>query len=170
MIINMDIQALSKVYKVTKLEEADIPAVYELCLGNPQYYKHCPPAVSVESIHADMQALPPGKALKDKYYIGFRSGEKLIAVMDLVWEYPDEKTAYIGFFMVDAKMQSKGIGSGIIEEVCRYLASRFSYVRLGYVKRNMQSEHFWIKNGFLPTGKISKTTDYDVVMMQRRLG
>lgn len=170
MVIEMDIQALSKVYKVTKLEEADIPAVYELCQGNPLYYKHCPPAVSMESIRKDMNALPDNKTPADKYYVGFWKENELIAVMDLITEYPDRETAFIGFFMVDAKFQGNGIGSEIIEEACGCLQKRFSNIRLGYVKGNMQSEHFWTKNGFLPTGKISKTTDYDVVVMLRKLG
>ncbi len=165
----MNIQGLSKVYKVSIIKESDVSAVYELCLGNPQYYEYCPPAVSMESIRADMQALPPGKTEKDKYYIGFWSGEKLVAVMDLILEYPDKKTAFIGFFMMDAAMQYKGIGSDIIEGVCRYLTKKFSYVRLGYVKGNMQSEHFWIKNKFKPTGTVTQTKDYEVVVMQRAL-
>ena len=165
----MNIQALSKVYKVSIIKESDVPAVYELCLGNPQYYEYCPPAVSMESIRADMQALPPGKTEKDKYYMGFWSGEKLVAVMDLILQYPDKKTAFIGFFMMDTSMQGKGIGSDIIEGVCRYLAKKFSYVRLGYVKGNMQSEHFWIKNKFNPTGIVTQTKDYEIFVMQRAL-
>lgn len=165
----MNIQALSKEYKVSIIKESDVPTVYELCLGNPQYYEYCPPAVSKESIRADMQALPPGKTEKDKYNIGFWSGEKLVAVMDLILEYPDKKTAFIGFFMMNASMQGKEVGSGIIEDACRYLAKEFSYVRLGYVKGNMQSEHFWIKNKFKPTGTVTQTKDYEVVVMQRTL-
>ena len=165
----MNIQSLSKVYKVSIIKESDVPAVYELCLGNPQYYEYCPPAVSKESIRADMQALPPGKTEKDKYYIGFWSGEKLVAVMDLILEYPDKKTAFIGFFMMNTDMQGKEVGSGIIEDACRYLAKKFSYVRLGYVKGNMQSEHFWMKNKFKPTGTVTQTKDYEVVVMQRTL-
>ena len=31
--------------------------------------------------------------------MGYYDGEKLIAVMDLILTYPDEQTAFIGFFM-----------------------------------------------------------------------
>ena len=138
----MNIQALSKVYKVSIIKESDVPAVYELCLVNPQYYEYCPPAVSKESIRA---------------------------VMDLILKYPDKKTAFIGSFMMNASMQGKEVGSGIIEDACRYLSKKFSYVRLGYVKGNMQSEHFWMKNKFKPTGIVTQTKDYEVVVMQRTL-
>lgn len=167
--IFMDIKKLSKTYHVIKLSEQDLPAVLALCQGNPQYYRYCPPAVSTESLLADMQALPPGKTLKDKYYIGFFCGDKLAAVMDLILEYPDKKTAFIGFFMMNADMQGKGCGSAIVEDVCRYLAKKFSYIRLGYVKGNKQSEQFWIKNGFAPTGAVSQSADYEIIVMQKRL-
>lgn len=49
--------------------------------------------------------------------------------------------------------QGKGIGSTIIEESLAYLEKQgFTHVRLGYMKGNKQSRHFWIKNGFTPTG------------------
>lgn len=163
----MDIQALSATYQVAKLGTEDIPKVFALCSGNPQYYRYCPPPVSMESIREDMGALPPGKEMTDKYYLGFRDGEKLIAVMDLIIGYPDKQTAFIGFFMMEADMQKKGIGTAIISDVCSYLQQRFSGVRLGYVKDNAQSRRFWERNGFIPTGVVSKTEAYDIVIMEK---
>lgn len=165
----MEIESLSKKYRVSKLGEKDIPAILKVCEGNPQYYAYCPPAVSAESIRQDMRALPPGKELQDKYYLGFWDGEILIAVLDLILEYPNKDTAFIGFFMMNQDMQGKGVGSDIVEEICTHLKEQFLAVRLGYVKGNPQSEHFWKKNGFLPTGVISKTEAYDVVVMEKRI-
>lgn len=165
----MEMQLLSKSYQVTRLGEQDIMAVFQLCRNNPQYYQYCPPAVSPEGIKADMCALPEGKSIEDKFYLGFWDEDELAAVMDLILEYPDEKTAYIGFFMMNADMQGKGIGSKIIEEVCNCLGEQFSFVRLGYVKGNKQSEGFWIKNGFRPAGVISQTENYEIVVLQREL-
>lgn len=165
----MNIRHLSKTYQVTRLNESHVHSILALCQKNPQYYRYCPPAVSAENILADMSALPPGKTTKDKYYLGFWQKEKLIAVMDLILAYPNKETAFIGFFMMESDMQGKGIGSGIIEDACRYLAKKFSYIRLGYVKGNMQGEHFWLKNKFIPTGIITQTDDYEIVVMQRKL-
>ena len=33
--------------------------------------------------------------MNDKYYIGFFKRDKLIAVMDLIMDYPKKKTAFI---------------------------------------------------------------------------
>ncbi len=35
-----------------------------------------------------MTALPPGKAMEDKWFVGFYDGDCLIAVMDLILNYP----------------------------------------------------------------------------------
>ena len=146
-----------------------MPAAVQLCEGNPLFYQYCPPPVSEEGIRADMRALPPGKGPEDKYYLGFWSGDGLVAVMDLILRYPNEETAFIGFFMMNAAMQGKGTGTKIIEEACAYLKRAFSFVRLGYVKGNRQSEAFWLKNQFCPTGAATRTADYEIIVMQRDL-
>ena len=117
-----------------------------------------------------MNALPPNKEICDKYYVGYYKGEELIAVMDFIMAYPDEKTAFIGFFMTAASIQNTGIGSSIIDDLCRYLADiRLSSIRLGWVKGNPQAEHFWRKNNFKETGITYDTDHYTVVVAQRAL-
>ncbi|MGN0505446.1 MAG: GNAT family N-acetyltransferase [Lachnospiraceae bacterium] len=164
----MQIEALSSKYRVKKLAEAEVAEVYALCKENPLYYNYCPPFVTPDSIRADMAALPKGKTVKDKYFIGFYDGPELVAVMDLILKYPNEETAFIGFFMMNAKRQGRGIGTAIIEEVCRYLSSiGFPYMRLCYVKGNPQSEHFWLKTGFEKTGLEVEKERYTVVVMEK---
>ena len=166
---DIKIEHLSKCYTVRNLGEKDIPQILELCQKNPKYYKHCPPEVSRESIEKDMTILPPGKTLEDKYYVGFFEDINLVAVMEWIDGYPDDKTAYIGFFMMNMDFQGKGIGSKIIAEVCECLRGQFSRVRLAYVKGNEQSEHFWLKNRFEKIGVEKEIESYIVVAMERRL-
>lgn len=165
----MNPQNLSHSYAVRKLTEQDLPRLLTLCEQNPQYYRHCPPDASLSSLQEDMTALPPQKTVDDKYYIGFFDGDTLIAVMDLILQYPNEETAFIGFFMINAKNQGCGIGSQIISEVFSYLKQSFSSVRLGYVKGNKQAEQFWKKNGLDPTGVVTEEELYDIVVMERLL-
>lgn len=44
-------------------------------------------------------------SFKDKYYVGFYHKDKLVAVMDLIVKYPNDETAFIGFFMMAKKLQ-----------------------------------------------------------------
>ena len=162
------INKLSKNYIVKLLSDKDVAAVYSLCSKNTLYYDFCPPFVTPESIEADMAALPLGKGKDDKYYLGYYDKAKLIAVIDLILGYPDEETAYVGFFMTDVSVQGKGVGSAIINEMSQFICSQgYSDIQLGWVKDNPQAEHFWHKNGFIETGRTYDMDDYIVVEAQR---
>ncbi len=166
----MNISELSKKYTVRRLGEEDVPQIVALCSGNPLYYKHCPPFVTEESVREDMCALPPKKTPDDKYFVGYFSGGRLIALLDLITEYPDDETAFIGLFMTDSSAQHKGVGSAIISELCVCMGKNgFKHVRLGWVKGNPQSEGFWHKNGFAETGVVSEQELYTVIVAQREL-
>ena len=85
----------SKSYHVRMLTERDIPLVLALCEKNTQFYEHCPPFVTEESIRDDMCALPQRKMdePQDKYYLGFfDDAEQLVAVMDFIDHYPTERS------------------------------------------------------------------------------
>lgn len=166
----MNIERLSTKYQIRKLTEDDIEIIYQLEINNPLFYEYCPPFVTRESIQEDMKALPPRKTYDDKYYIGFFDQEKLVAIMDLILKYPNDKTAFIGFFMMNQDDQGKSVGTSIIDECVSYLKSvNYEYIRLGYVKGNPQSQAFWVKNGFIKTGIEDRQENYTVVIMEREL-
>ena len=165
----MEIRELSVIYEVKAAREEDIPDILRLCMGNPMYYRYCPPEVSEENIREDMVNLPPNKGREDKLYLCLWDKERLAAVMDLILKYPDEDTAFIGFFMVDKNYQGKGVGSEIVGDVLGCLKREFSKIRLGYVRGNEQSRRFWEKNGFMPTGRVVKQELYEIVMMEKIL-
>lgn len=153
-----------------RLTEEDIPLVYEVFQGNPLYFLHCPPEPTCETIRQDMAALPPQKSEEDKWYGGLFAGERLIAVLDLIQDYPKERTLFIGFFMLCKEEQGHGLGTEIISALCRESHKRgFTQIRLGYVKGNPQSQAFWQKNRFHETGIEAQTEKYTVVVMEREL-
>ena len=153
----MDPSCFSGRNDVRRLGEKDIPAVYELCRKNELYYRHWPPSGTRETIGVDMRALPPGKGPGDKYYLGFYNGGVLMAVLDLILEYPDRETAFIGFFMTEHGAQGRDLGTEIIEELCCALRNMgFAALRQGWVLGNPQAEHIWHKtdSGNLSDGEL----------------
>ena len=165
-----NIENISKEYQARVLNEKDISIVYNLCRKNKLYYEFCPPFVTIESIEADMAALPPGKSKEDKFYLGYFDNDNLTAVMDLILGYPDEETAYVGFFMTDVSVQGKGVGSAIISELSGFVCKQgFSNIQLGWVLGNPQAEHFWHKNGFFETGKMYEMDDFTVVEARKNI-
>ena len=144
-----DFAKLSRSYALRRMRDVDADAILNLCLQNTQYYEYCGKQPSKELILNDLHITPPGIEEAGKYYLGFYEGENLAAVMDLILAYPDGKTCFIGFFMLDRQRQGRQVGSGIIQEACRYLKEAgFTAVQLGIDKGNPQSTHFWKKNGF----------------------
>lgn len=166
----MEFSQISKQYTVRKLTADDAEQVCALEAGNPLYFEFCPPEATLDSVLEDMEALPPGMTYDDKFYIGFFQKEQLIAVMDLILHYPDADTAFIGFFMVDQASQGKEIGSSIIDDALLFLKEeKFTRVRLGVMKGNEQSRHFWLKNEFLPTGEEAGHGLGVVAVMQKQI-
>lgn len=160
----------SKAYSVRLLDEKDIPMISALCRGNTQFYSYCGQPFSEETIRSDLHITPPGKGAEDKYYAGFFRGEQLCAVLDLIDGYPDDTTAFIGFFMLNKEIQGKGRGTAMITELCAYLKRMgFERVQLGIDKDNPQSTHFWKKNGFLFVREIVRA-DGTIILAQRTLG
>ncbi len=98
------IETLSKTCRAKRLSEADLPAAYALCAGNPLYYFHMHSAPSVESLREDLTALPPGKSPQDKYFLGLYGSGGLLAILDLIDGYPGPDAAFIGFFMVERRV------------------------------------------------------------------
>ena len=167
----MNIQHLTNQYAVRNLIPADGKMVYEALKNHTIFYKYHPPMVTMKSILEDMAALPPNKSYEDKHYIGFFSGDTLVAVMDLIEHYPQYGTALIGFFAMNSNFQGKGIGTAIITDSIAYLAQiGYEKIRLGIDKGNPQSKSFWTKNGFAFTGEEVLNEVSSVFVMERTLG
>lgn len=150
----MEEKQLSGKYSVRRLTQIDTDCILTLCVKNELFYQYHPPLADRESILEDMTALPPGKTEGDKFYVGFYREDKLVAVLDLILDYPQTHTAYIGFFMMDVSCQGQGIGSCIIEDIAVCLNKEgFEKIRLAVDEGNPQSECFWQKNLFVKTGE-----------------
>ncbi|AUI72620.1 GNAT family N-acetyltransferase [Companilactobacillus alimentarius] len=157
----MDIQKLSSKYTVRPLVTSDTEIILKLNQSNPLYFKYCPPAISRPMIRHDMTVVPPHTSKDDKYYLGFFDGDKLVAMLDLVLNYPEKENVWIGLFMVDAKYSGKGIGTDIMNEIFTALSAEgFKEIGLAYAKGNPQSEHFLAKIGFFKTGVEEEEKNY----------
>ena len=83
----LNYQKISTSFLVRRLDESDADSVLALCAENEQFYRYCPQEATREQVLEDMTVTPPGKAAKDKYFLGFFEGNILIAVMDLIDGY-----------------------------------------------------------------------------------
>ena len=168
----MQIETLTPHYMVRKLQpvDADIKKIYALASQNTLFYQYHPPFVTRKSILDDMSALPPGKTVADKFYVGFFDGTVLAAVVDFILAYPDEATGYIGFFMVDKSRQGQGIGSCIVADIENAMRKNgMRHSRLAVDKGNPQSYSFWTKNGYTVCGPEIPNDFSAYIPMQKEL-
>ena len=157
-------------YETRILNEEDADDVLAIMQGNPRFYEYTTVTADKESVLEDMKALPEGKTAEDKYYFGFFDQGKLFAVMDLIDGYPDEDTAFIGFFMMDAIRQGRGTGRKLVKGVLDHLREAgFSRVRLCINKGNPQSSHFWHRIGFKDIRE-AKRGEETVIIADYQLG
>ncbi len=168
----MQIENLSSHYAARRLQAADtdIEQIYALASQNTLFYQYHPPFVTRKSILDDMSALPPGKTVVDKFYVGFFDGTVLAAVVDFILTYPDETTGYIGFFMVDKSRQGQGIGSRIVADIENTMRNNgILYSRLAVDQGNPQSYSFWTKNGYTVCGPAIPNDFSAYIPMQKEL-
>ena len=160
----------SQKYAVRPLTAGDVDKILALCAENEQFYRYHPPLATRESVLEDMTALPPGTGAENKHYLGFFDGEALIAVLDLIEHYPQQNTAYIGFFMTKKERQGCGLGTSLIGKLLDELRKeKFCRVRLAIDRGNPQSKAFWEKNGFALTGEEFPHDDSAYLPMEREL-
>ena len=91
--------------------------------------------------------------------------------MDLIADYPERAMAYIGLFMMEASVQQAGIGTRIVEDLCRHLAEEgIRTVRLCWVKGQPAGRAFLEKkNQFVPIRETQSMSGQTVVLAERRL-
>ena len=166
----LPIGEITRRYEARPFTEAEIPALLELCRGNPLYYAHMGEQPSIEALRADLTALPPGRTIRDKYFFGLYRDGKLAAAMDLIDGHRAPGEAYLGWFILKAELQGRGEGTRILQETLAFLRARgVRVLRLARVKGNPQSKRFWEKNGFRPNGRVVEREGYAVVEMERML-
>ena len=168
--IRLPIDVLCGEYEVRELSVSDVPEMLRLAQGNPLYYQHTGVKPDAQNLAETLAALPPRTTPADKHFFGWFDGGRLAAMMDLIWHYPQDDTAFIGWFMVDSKSQGRGVGRRLAGDVlCLLRDEGVREVRLGRIEGNPQSERFWHVCGFCENGLAYDADGYRVIVMQKEL-
>lgn len=165
----LNIEMLSTQYRVKRIREEDISAVYKLAKSNSRYYEYMQMVPTRESLTEVITTLPDGTAPGDKHFVGFyNEDDVLVAVLDLITGYPESDDAFIGWLMVDGEMQGRGIGSGIFADVRAAMkAAGYDFMALAVIKENEEALKFWKEQGFKIDKETVSSDGYDVYMMSR---
>mgnify|MGYP001625433427 CR=1 FL=1 len=138
------------------LEEGDLPQVLTLYQRNTFYNSvalEAPP--TLKSCQEDLAALPPGRELRHKLFLGLFQGAVLAAVLDLVEGYPDEGSLYIGLLELAVEFHRQGLGTRLVRALKTAAGEAgFSALRLGCYDRNTPGMAFWNAMGFEKEGAV----------------
>ncbi len=164
-----DPSILSTQYRVKTIDEDDIQDVYNLCKENRRYYRYLHERPSKQNLTEVITKLPDGTGMEDKHFVGFYDTEgHLVALLDLITGYKEPDDAFVGWFIVDAKMQGQGIGSQLFADIRAALSGLgYDKLRLGCIEGNVEAERFWQNMGFSFNGASTQEEKYVIRYMER---
>lgn len=166
--LKLDIKAFSSEYDVRKLTENDITDVYKLCKANKHFYRYLGRVATKESLTEVISNVSSGE--DGKIFVGFYDKDRLIAIVDLIVGYPENDSAFIGWYVVEGELQRKGIGSQIFADIRATLkAIGINSISLGCVKENEIAMAFWQGLGFELTQDEKQVGKHTVVTYKRAI-
>ena len=157
-------------YTVKKLSVEDAQEILPLYLGNIKFANYTNETFTLQNAIDDLQSLPEGKTANDKVFFGYYAEKTLVAIADIILRYPNDCTAFIGLFMIEASLQGQGIGRKLYEWTERWIANQhFTHIRLGVIAENVEGKSFWSKMGFVPTGVVTKWNDLKILVFEKKI-
>jgi ribosomal protein S18 acetylase RimI-like enzyme len=131
---------------------------------------------TIDDCRVDMEALPPGFAQSQKYYLNVYDKKTggAIAVVDLLCGYPDDNSVWLGLLLVHGAYKRQRIGSAVVDVIVNAAKQRgFASLQLGVVAGNETALSFWNSNGFNEIrnakSKRQDNIEMDVIVMERRI-
>lgn len=164
-----------KNYAIRKLVSADVKKLQQLCERCHDYYEICEGRIPNGNDGIDiLQELPPNKNIKDKYVLGVFAGEEnLVAVIDLIKDYPEAGEWIIGLMMIEPGERGKGLGRRLHEFLVeKILTEGHRKLRIGVVEDNKKGFAFWKSLGYYEVKRVTLTfgkVDKPVIVMNFHL-
>ncbi|AMC93619.1 hypothetical protein AOC36_06350 [Erysipelothrix larvae] len=104
--------------------------------------------------------LPKGKKAEDKYVFGVYREHDLIAIIDLIKDYPTQDTWMLGLLMIHPDDRKQGLGHACSQSVERYVKDLGgTSIKIGVVQNNTIAKAFWEKAGY----RVEGTFTYDTI-------
>lgn len=128
---------------------AALQALLERCADYMTLEDGAPPGPSAA---ADLiEALPPDRTHEDKHLLALApaAGEPLVAVIDVVRDFPGERDWFVGLVLIDPAARGRGLGAAVmadLEEWLRGQGATASY--LAVLERNPDAQRFWTRQGY----------------------
>ncbi|WP_137642977.1 GNAT family N-acetyltransferase [Lactiplantibacillus modestisalitolerans] len=144
------LQAQLPNFKIRLLTQADQADLLALEQTNPAYHRYfTPEPLTATEIQRDLTAHPEGVVAAQKQVFGFYLANRLVAVLDLLNQYPQERFLFVGLLMVNKTYQRKTIGTVIMTGLMAAAQQAgIVAIQLTRVTADTASATFWRQLGF----------------------
>ena len=173
--IESKFKLLENDYFIKLLGTEDEEIVQHLCERCIDYYEIVEGSLPEKDAGLEiLNDLPPGWESKDKHVFGcFNEHNLLIAVIDIIADYPHKGEWIIGLLMIDPKERGKGLGRVLHEFIKDYvLMYKADKLRIGVVQENTNATGFWKSLGYDEIKRVNMRNgikDNVVVVMNLRV-
>jgi GNAT superfamily N-acetyltransferase len=124
--------------------------LHERCAEYIELISGAPPEA-----HAAEQLLkerPPGTNEDDKLVLGVYSAGQLVAAVDLIRNYPDSGTWWVGNLMVEPSCRRNGLGARLYQACENWMATQGAgRIGLCVQEQNPGAYRFWTRMGYRRT-------------------
>lgn len=159
-----------------ELAEADVQEVADLYGRCADYFllqDGVPPTLADAS--ALFTEVPPEKDAGDQTVLGWRAREGLVAVAQILRDFPSDGTWFLGLMIVDASRRGRGLGRSIYAAVEHWAAARgATEMRVAVLEGNGAGERFWRSLGFEEVRRVGpdmfKTRSHRRIVLRRPVG
>jgi ribosomal protein S18 acetylase RimI-like enzyme len=138
-------------YRIAYLQTGDLPALQDLLESCEDYFElvNGMPASPSEAAHL-LSDRPPGKDLEAKLGLGVSlPARKMIAVLDIVKDYPGDGDWWLGLLLIDPGYRGCGLGKSLYTTYQNWAcANGARNMLLGVLEANRRAYHFWRSLGF----------------------
>ena len=101
-----------------------------------------------------LKAIPPHCSMEQKHFLVLRIENIPIGVADVIQNFPETATAFIGLFLLQEERQKRGLGKAAYQLLEQHIRTQLGSkkIRLAIVDSN-PVQPFWEKMGFIATGE-----------------
>lgn len=137
-------------FKIRLLTLQDQDDLLALENSNPTYHRYfSAQPLTLAEIQADLTATPADVAAEQKQVFGFYLANRLVAVLDILNRYPQERFLFIGLLMVNQAYQRKTVGRVIVTGLMQAAKqSGIDWIQLTRITADSGVAAFWEKLGF----------------------
>jgi len=137
-------------YTATPITPDNFPKAYEVYAANQPFFLLTDgQETTPETSRNDLTALPPNCTPDQKLYFTIQKDNHPLAVCDIILNFPEKQTFWLGLLLIHATHQNQSLGSHFLSHILQAAKiSGYITAQLGVIDINTRAAAFWQKHGF----------------------